>query len=101
MINWNLAARVTDQLESPVAGLIRGQAGHAVSPFYNGNHRATAFVLARGPALRGGQTLPGGHILDIAPTVLGLLGVDAPESFEGRAWNSFVGGARDQLIAPA
>lgn len=86
VINWNLAARVTDQVESPAAGLIRGKAGHAVSPFYNGNHRATAFVLARGPAVREGRSLEAGHILDIAPTILAMLGVDAPVQFEGRAW---------------
>jgi predicted AlkP superfamily phosphohydrolase/phosphomutase len=86
VINWNLAAQVTDQLESPAAGHIRGPAGHAISPFYNGNHRAAAFVLARGPGLGAGQSLEGGNILDIAPTVLSLLGVDPPAHYEGRAW---------------
>lgn len=87
VISWNLAARVTDELESPTAGRIRGKAGHAVSPFYNGNHRAAAFVFARGPAITGGTTLESGHILDVAPTLLTMLGVDLPAQFEGRAWH--------------
>jgi predicted AlkP superfamily phosphohydrolase/phosphomutase len=86
VINWNLAARVTDQLDSPAAGLIRGPAGYAVSPFYNGNHRAAAFVLARGPGLAAGRSLEGGNILDIAPTVLTLLGVEPPAHYEGQPW---------------
>jgi predicted AlkP superfamily phosphohydrolase/phosphomutase len=86
VISWNLAARITDQLEVPTAGLIRGKSGHAVSPFYNGNHRAAAFVLARGPGISANTTIRQGHILDIAPTVLALQGVDPPAQFEGRAW---------------
>jgi predicted AlkP superfamily phosphohydrolase/phosphomutase len=86
VINWDPAARVTDRIESPGAGVIHGLAGHAISPFYNGNHRAAAFAVARGPGLGAGQTLDGGNILDIAPTVLSLLGVDAPAHYEGGAW---------------
>jgi predicted AlkP superfamily phosphohydrolase/phosphomutase len=90
VISWNIAARVTDQLEARTAGLIRGKSGHAMSPFYNGNHRPAAFVLGRGPAVSSGRTLEGGHILDVAPTLLSMLGVDAPARFEGRAWSSFL-----------
>lgn len=89
VISWNLGARILDAVESPTAGLIRQQAGYAISPFYTGNHRPTAFVLARGPALAAGQTLEGGHILDVAPTLLAMSGVDVPRQFEGRAWSSF------------
>lgn len=88
VVNWNLEARVLDAVESPRGGLIRKRAGHAISPFYNGNHRATAFVLARGPTLPPGATVEGGHILDVAPTLLTMLGVDVPRHFEGRAWPS-------------
>jgi predicted AlkP superfamily phosphohydrolase/phosphomutase len=90
VINWNLEARVLDAIESPRAGLIRRQPGHAISPFYNGNHRATAFVYARGPALPAGTVLKSGHILDVAPTLLSMLGVDVPRHCEGRAWSAFL-----------
>lgn len=89
VVNWNLAARVLDAIESPRAGLIRKQPGYAISPFYNGNHRATAFVFGRGPTLSAGTTLDRGHILDVAPTILTMLGVDVPQHFEGRPWSAF------------
>lgn len=86
-INWSLRARTLDQLESPGIGRISQRAGYQTSPFYTGNHRAAAFVLARGPAFASGISLVNGHILDIAPTVLTILGVDLPARFEGTAWN--------------
>jgi predicted AlkP superfamily phosphohydrolase/phosphomutase len=89
LATWNPLARLTDSIDSPRAGTIRKLAGYQVSPFYTGNHRPNAFVAARGPALGAGASLAGGHIADIAPTVLALLGVDAPAHFEGRAWNGF------------
>ena len=85
VISWNLDARVTDELQAPTAGLIRGKAGHAISPFYNGNHRASAFVFARGPEVAKGG-LDNGHILDFAPTLLSMFGVESPGYFEGRDW---------------
>lgn len=89
LATWNPEARLTDSIVSPRAGHITRLAGYQVSPFYTGNHRPNAFVAARGPALGAGASLQGGHIADIAPTVLALLGVDAPSHFEGRAWNGF------------
>jgi predicted AlkP superfamily phosphohydrolase/phosphomutase len=89
VISWDLQARVLDELEAPGVGRIRKQPGHAVSPFYTGNHRPTAFVLADGPLLGRTGDLGGGHILDIAPTVLNALGVDPPQYFEGRGFSAF------------
>jgi predicted AlkP superfamily phosphohydrolase/phosphomutase len=89
LATWNPAARITSSLESPRAGRIDKLPGYQISPFYTGNHRPNAFVLARGPAVGAGASLDGGHIADIAPTVLSLLGVDVPPHFEGRAWNGF------------
>jgi predicted AlkP superfamily phosphohydrolase/phosphomutase len=85
VISWNEAARILNELESPTAGRIAGPPGHGVSPFYTGNHRAHAFVLARGAAANAG-TRDRIHILDIAPTILSLLGVDPPRHYEGRPW---------------
>ncbi|HET6470072.1 MAG TPA: hypothetical protein VFG43_16985, partial [Geminicoccaceae bacterium] len=61
-------------------------AAHQVSPFYTGNHRPHAFVVARGPQVTPGSALEGGHIIDLAPTVLTLLGVDLPPHLDGRPW---------------
>jgi len=83
VISWNLGARILDEIAGPASGHIRKQPGYMVSPFYTGNHRANAFVLAAGDARLAAS---GGHILDIAPTVLSLLGVDVPAHFEGKSW---------------
>ena len=90
VISWNLDARILDAIAAPGMEPIRKQPGYAVSPFYTGNHRATAFLAARGPAVKAGSTLSGAHILDIAPTLLAILGVDAPAHFEGRALESLL-----------
>lgn len=83
VISWDLAARVLDEIEAPI-GRIRKQPGYAVSPFYTGNHRATAFVLGQGPSVNSAGAAVNGHIVDLAPTVLALLGVTPPTHFEGR-----------------
>lgn len=90
VISWNLDARVLDKVQTAKAGITAGPAGHAISPFYTGNHRPAAFALARGPAIAAGSALDRGHILDLAPTILALLGVDRPAHFEGQAWQGFL-----------
>ena len=47
------------------------------------------FVLGRGPVLHKAACLQQGHILDLARTLLSVLGVDAPADFEGRPWSAF------------
>lgn len=89
VISWDLHARVIDEIEGTAIGRIRKQPGYGVSPFYTGNHRPTAFLLAQGPTLGSRGDLTGGHILDLAPTVLSTLGVDAPDYFEGKPWAPF------------
>lgn len=86
VISWNLAARVVDSIDTQGHGRIDGQAGFATSPFYTGNHRATAFALTRAPDWTRSATADSPHVLDIAPTVLSLLGVDPPKRYEGRSW---------------
>jgi predicted AlkP superfamily phosphohydrolase/phosphomutase len=90
LITWNLAARLGNEIATPGLGIIRKPASYDVSPFYTGNHRPNAFVLARGPSVRAGALLESGHILDIAPTILSMLNVAPPPHFEGRAWPGFV-----------
>jgi predicted AlkP superfamily phosphohydrolase/phosphomutase len=47
-----------------------------------GNHREQGFLLARGPAFREGAGRYQGNILQIAPTLLRLHGVQIPAQFE-------------------
>ena len=86
-VTWDPEARTLGEVESPALGRITGQAGYEIAPYYTGNHRAAAFVAARGPGAP--ASIPAdGHIVDLPATVFGLLEVERPKHFEGRAWPS-------------
>lgn len=58
-----------------------------ISPAFGptGDHRMAGVFVASGPAFRPGATLPpDADLLDIAPTVLHLLGVPVPADMDGR-----------------
>ena len=51
----------------------------------SGNHLGKGFLIAAGDAVPVGSTMDHAHILDIAPTVYGLLGLRAPDEMRGRS----------------
>lgn len=68
----------TDAVEHPVYGRI------GPVPFRRtGDHRPRGFFAATGPDIPV-QRLPMGDIVDIAPTILNLLGVPIPNHFDGQ-----------------
>lgn len=55
-------------------------------PFHRtGSHRARGFLLAQGPDFPADSELPVGHALDLAPTILDLMGATIPEHCEGKS----------------
>jgi predicted AlkP superfamily phosphohydrolase/phosphomutase len=50
----------------------------------SGSHRDNGIFLAEGPAIRAGAELFGAQIIDVAPTILHLLGVSVPVDMDGR-----------------
>jgi len=50
-----------------------------------GDHTVESRLWAAGPGIGAGRRLPEGNVLDVAPTVLRLLGVAAPTAVDGRA----------------
>ena len=91
VVNWNFDARVLTQIYSERCGLIESPtAGYQITPYYTGNHRPAAFLIARGPKIGESKILKDGHIVDIAPTLLTMLGVDIPKHFDGRVWEEFI-----------
>jgi predicted AlkP superfamily phosphohydrolase/phosphomutase len=92
VVNWDIDAKVLSEMRSDRCGLIKGQAtGYEITPYYTGNHKPAAFVLARGPLIAEDSTFTGGHVIDIAPTIMAMLGVDPPVHLDGRIWSGFIG----------
>jgi predicted AlkP superfamily phosphohydrolase/phosphomutase len=56
----------------------------ASSPDRSGFHRMEGILFVSGPGIRRGRELRGASIMDIAPTVLALMGVPIPEAMDGR-----------------
>jgi predicted AlkP superfamily phosphohydrolase/phosphomutase len=50
----------------------------------SGTHRDDGIFLARGASIRAGRAIQGARIIDLAPTILGLLGVPVPDDMDGR-----------------
>jgi predicted AlkP superfamily phosphohydrolase/phosphomutase len=90
VISFDFDARVLDRVQGPACGLVAGRCGYETPAYYSGNHRPNAFVLGYGGGVTAGAGQDGGHIVDIAPTILAALDVDPPAHFEGRALAGFV-----------
>ncbi|MBD2103245.1 alkaline phosphatase family protein [Leptolyngbya sp. FACHB-261] len=69
----------TDVVDSPDLGRIG-----PVPYNRTGSHRANGFLLAQGPGIVPGSQLPVGHALDLAPTILNLMGAPIPQHYEGK-----------------
>jgi predicted AlkP superfamily phosphohydrolase/phosphomutase len=50
----------------------------------SGNHQPQGLLIAAGPGIKSGN-IEGAHILDLAPTMLRLLGQPIPDYMEGKA----------------
>lgn len=87
---WDPAARIQDTLHAPSAGTLRGATPWGSAPFYSGNHRPNAFLLARAPHLAAGTRLSGAHVLDLAPTVLAHQSVPRAAHHAGRVLAALV-----------
>jgi len=86
IVNWNPDARITDQLLTAKFGSVKTrQPGYGIVPFYVGNHRPNAFAYIVGPGIPEGERIEGGHILDLTPTVLAVLGMPAPSHMDGKS----------------
>jgi len=58
----------------------------------SGTHRDDGILIAAGPGVRAGVALEPAGLLDVAPTVLALLGVPVPEDFEGQPIRALLAG---------
>ncbi|CAN5550238.1 alkaline phosphatase family protein [soil metagenome] len=55
----------------------------SASSEWGGTHRLQGIIVARAPALKTGAEIENSHLIDVAPTILHLLGVSVPEDMDG------------------
>ncbi|MBD2310713.1 alkaline phosphatase family protein [Desertifilum sp. FACHB-1129] len=84
----------TDTVDSPEFGRI-GPVPH----LRTGSHRAKGFFLAKGGNIAPNSTLPVGHALDLAPTLLTMMGAPIPEYFEGKSMVEPVAAPTSELVS--
>jgi len=85
IIIWNDNAKITTELLTAKYGVACSkEPGCWLPPYYTGNHRPNAFMLALGPAISQGAFCEGTSILDLAPTILNQFGIAPPDYMDGR-----------------
>jgi predicted AlkP superfamily phosphohydrolase/phosphomutase len=72
-----------------------------ISPAFGptGDHRMEGILIASGPAFRSGAEPIDAGLLDVAPTILHLLGIPVPDDWDGRVLSELLEPA--SLLAPA
>ncbi|MEO5718830.1 MAG: alkaline phosphatase family protein [Chthoniobacterales bacterium] len=55
---------------------------------WGGTHRLQGIIVGRAPALKAGVEIDNSHLIDLAPTILHLLGVSIPEDMDGTVLTS-------------
>lgn len=66
----------------------------------SGGHRMNGIFLARGPEIAQGRSLDGARIIDVAPTVLHLLGLPVPQHMDGCVLQPlFAEGSRPAMLS--
>jgi len=63
---------------------------------WGGTHRLYGILIARAPALKIGAEIENSHLIDLAPTILHLLGVSVPQDMDGSV---LVGAFRPEFLA--
>jgi predicted AlkP superfamily phosphohydrolase/phosphomutase len=51
---------------------------------YSGNHDLDGLLCVWGPGVKAGSEIDGAHIMDVAPTVLAVMGLPVPVEMDGR-----------------
>jgi predicted AlkP superfamily phosphohydrolase/phosphomutase len=60
----------------------------------SGSHRDLGIFVAHGPGIRPGVNTSGARIIDLAPTLLAVFGLEAPADMDGRVLSEVLAGSR-------
>lgn len=84
IVQWtSTPSREHRRITSPQSGSIDWPTPGDAPDGRPGNHRGEGFVFAVGSGIRAGSVIPRGHIVDIAPTVYELLGLEPRPEWRG------------------
>ena len=77
---------LTQDMRHKALGTVSFTSHRLVEPTFgnSGDHRMEGILIASGPAIRPSQELSGARIVDLAPTLLHLLGQPVPAGLDGR-----------------
>ncbi len=78
IILWD-ESQFIDCVENPDIGRIG-----PVPIQHSGSHTSNGFIMAKGERIEAGPSLPKGHSLDLAPTILSLMGLEPSTHLEGK-----------------
>ena len=67
----------------------------------NGSHRPEGVLILAGAGIRPGTPLCDARLVDVAPTLLTLLGQPVPEYADGRAWTEVLESTGEDKVPPA
>jgi len=73
-------------MSNKALGTMSFMSNRFIRPSYglSGDHRMNGVLICAGNDIRRGKTLEGAHIVDLAPTVLHLMGTSVPKDMDGR-----------------
>ncbi|MEQ9359212.1 alkaline phosphatase family protein [Coleofasciculus chthonoplastes] len=69
----------TDVMDSPEYGRFG-----PLPPYRGGSHRPEGFIMALGLGIEAGSSLSEGHVMDLGPTILELMGAQIPKRLQGK-----------------
>ncbi|ACK68712.1 type I phosphodiesterase/nucleotide pyrophosphatase [Gloeothece citriformis PCC 7424] len=78
IVVWNEDTS-TDVVDSPEYGRFG-----PYPPYRGGSHREQGFIIACNSEIEPNSSLDGGHVLDLGPTILSLMGAPIPDYLEGK-----------------
>lgn len=85
VVHWERGAAISAVVH-PEVGIVSSD----VPVLQKSMHTPRGFLAAAGPCFKPGAQLSGAHILDLAPTLLYLLGSPVPPSMEGRVLTELI-----------
>ncbi len=94
LVVWNRDKPI-NAMFSPRIGTVRGE----IPDKRMGAHKPEGILIAAGKEIGSSSTFEGGHIMDIAPTILHLMGCLVPQDMDGKVLTDIFNSGVDRYIS--